>query len=136
MNAPGHILTQCPGGHQVQVALEHAGKLLACPVCGATFTAGAAGGTRSPVQFTEFPMDGTGTIGSPVMLRYADTTARMPVRRPRYTKWMLGLWIVALGGMTILSSIFSSSLKSMMPPPMALTRSGPAYTATASGPTY
>src|SRR5262245_26551156 len=130
MNAPGHILTQCPGGHQVQVSLEHAGKLLACPVCGATFTGGAPPGSASgPVQLTEVPMYGTGTIGSPVMLRYADSSARMPVKRPRYTWWMLGLWIVSLGGMTILSPILSHSMNSVMPPPAVVSSSG-------SGPGY
>src|SRR5438876_2242421 len=73
LSTPGYSLTHCPAGHQVQVAEADVGKLLACPVCGTTFTAGAGGGATA--------------------LRYADASAGPPIRRPGYTKWLVGLWI-------------------------------------------
>src|SRR5262245_61817727 len=105
MNAPQNILTQCPAGHPLQVAAADAGKLLACPVCGTNFTVG-------------------GGAADAVSLRYADARSPGPITRPTYTGWLLGLWLVGTGGVTILSAISIQFMPSFPMRSNVMTQSG------------
>ena len=84
-----NVVVQCPNGHQVQAARTHLHLVLACPVCSTHFV---------PVPATA---DGAHNLA------YADGHVGLPIRRPAYTRWLIGLWMtVAI--MAVLLGIYTA----------------------------
>jgi hypothetical protein len=77
-----NILVRCPAGHELQAARADLGKLLSCPVCGQKFSPGGVGPPQARAA------------GRPATLSSADGTLPRPVSVPRFTVWMVVLWLV------------------------------------------